>query len=110
METEATPKPPKKIDYRVPPEGIFRTYCNNVQMATSSFDVKVIFGQIGEVLDDKVIIDQIAQITMTWLEAKIFADFLQANIKVHEDLNGPIKLPKNAEKLTVPDTFNTLPG
>ncbi len=42
---------------------------------------------------------------MTWREAKILADFLQANIKAIEDINGPLALPKNLEKIIVPDIF-----
>jgi hypothetical protein len=109
METETTPKPPKTIEYRLPSGGLFRVYSNNVQMGTTSFDVRVLFGQIGEVLEDKVMVDQLVQVTMTWPEAKILADFLQANVKAHEELNGPLQLPKNVEKIIVPDTFQLAP-
>jgi hypothetical protein len=105
---DTTPKPQKKVEYRVPNEGIFTAYCNNVQMATTSFDVRVIFGEIADVIDDKVIVDQKVRVTMTWLEAKILADFLQANIKVHEEINGPLELPKAADKVVVPDTFQVI--
>jgi hypothetical protein len=50
-------------------------------------------------------VDQRVQVTMTWLEAKILADFMQTNIKAYEDLNGPLKLPKNLDKIMVPETF-----
>lgn len=106
---DETLKPQKKIEYREPPGGIFHAYSNNIQMASTSFDVKVVFGEIAEVLEDKVMVDQRVRVTMTWLEAKILADFLQANIKAHEDLNGPLRLPKNADKITVPDTFEMIP-
>ena len=105
MEAQETAKAQKKIEYRLPSSGLMKVYSNNVQMATTSFDVRVLFGQIGEVLDDKVMVDQHVQVTMTWLEAKILADFLMANIKAHEELNGPLNLPKNADKIVVPNTF-----
>jgi len=103
-------KPQPTLVPRIPPEGILRVYSNNVQMATTSFDVRIIFGQIGEVLEEnKIVVDQAVQVTMTWLEAKILADFLQANIKAHEELNGaPIAVPKNLDKIIVPD-FKLLP-
>jgi hypothetical protein len=104
METEAA-KPQRQIEYRVPSSGIVRVYANNVQMASTSFDIRVLFGQVNEVSDDKVVVDQQVQVTMTWLEAKILAEFLLANIKVHEELNGPLKLPKNADTVVVPNTF-----
>jgi hypothetical protein len=105
MENEATPKPPKQIKYRVPPEGIFRSYCNNVAMASTGFDIRIYFGEVSEIEQDNVIVDQRVQVTMTWLEAKLLADFLQANVKAHEEMNGTLVLPKNLEKIVVPDTF-----
>ena len=44
---------------------------------------------------------------MTWIEAKIVADFLRVNIEAYEKLNGPMTLPKDLEKIAVPDTFPT---
>ncbi len=46
-------------------------------------------GKVAEVSDDSAVVDQRVQVTMTWVEAKILADFLRANIKTHEDVNGP---------------------
>lgn len=108
METEETPKPQphREFEYRPPKDGLPHVYCNNVQMASTSFDVRVIFGQAADLTDDKVIVDQKVQVTMSWLEAKILADFLQANIKAFEDLNGPMRLPKNIGKIISPDTFS----
>ena len=107
MEAESTPKPPRKLEYRQPPEGLFRTYTNNVQLATTSFDIRLVFGEVHEVLEDKIVIEQRAQVTMSWVEAKILADFLRANIEAHEHLNGSLKLPKNPDKVIAPDTFLT---
>jgi hypothetical protein len=107
MTIEEAPKTEKPIEYRAPQGGVLRFYSNNVQLATTSFDVRMIFGEVIEVKPDKAIIEQNVQITMSWLEAKVLADFLQANIKALEELNGPIKLPKNLDKLIVPETFPT---
>jgi len=52
-----------------------------------------------------VVVEQRVQVAMTWIEAKIVADFLRANIEAYEALNGPLTLPKNLEKITVPETF-----
>jgi hypothetical protein len=105
METEETQKPQRKIEYRIPADGLPHVYSNNVQMSSTSFDVRMLFGEVAEVAEDKVVVDHRVQVTMTWLEAKILADFLQANIKAYEDLNGLLKLPKNLDKLIVPETF-----
>ena len=105
METEADPKPQRKVEYRPPAGGLFHVYSNNVQMASTGFDVKVIFGEVAEVTDDKVIVEQRVQVAMTWVEAKIVADFLRVNIEAYEKLNGPMALPKNLERIIVPETF-----
>jgi hypothetical protein len=101
----ASAKPQKILEYVPPPDGLIQVYSNNVQLATTSFDVRLIFGQIGDVLEDKVIVNQHVQVTLSWLETKLLAEFLLANIKALEDLNGPLKLPKNLDKIVVPETF-----
>lgn len=105
METESTPKPQRKVEYRPPAGGLFHVYSNSVQMASTGFDVKVIFGELAEIADDKVIVDQRVQVAMTWIEAKIVAEFLRANVEAYEALNGPLTLPKNLDKIIVPETF-----
>jgi hypothetical protein len=45
---------------------------------------------------------------MGWLEAKVLADFLQANVKAFEELNGPLKLPAIPDKVVVPETFQLI--
>ena len=65
--------------------------------------------EVAAIANDKVIVDQRVQVTMTWLEAKVLADFLNANIKALEELNGgPLKLQKNLDKIIVPDTFQSM--
>lgn len=105
MENEATTKPPKTIEYRTPTGGLSHVYCNNIQMATTSFDVRLMLGEIAEATNEKVIIEHRVQVAMTWIQAKILADFLRANVEAYESLNGPMKLPKNIEKITVPESF-----
>jgi hypothetical protein len=105
MENETTVKPQKPIEYRPPTGGLFHVYCNNIQMAGTNFDVRLILGEVAEVLPDKVIVEQRVQVAMTWIEAKILADFLRANVEEYEKLNGPLKLPKSLEKIIAPETF-----
>src|SRR5580698_5930291 len=104
MENETTVKPQKPIEYRPPTGGLFHVYCNNIQMAGTNFDVRLILGEVAEVLPDKVIVEQRVQVAMTWIEAKILADFLRANIEAYERLNGPMTMPKNIEGIFAPDT------
>jgi hypothetical protein len=105
MEKEEDQKPPIPIEYRLPPQGLLNVYSNNVRMSTSNFDVRIVFGQTAEVEDGKFIVDQRVQVTMTWHQVKILAEFLQVNVKAFEDLNGPMKLPVNLVKIIAPETF-----
>jgi hypothetical protein len=105
MADTETRKPQKQVEYRQPQGGLLNIYSNNVAMASTSFDLRLLFGEVAEIVGDKVIVDQRVQVTMTWLEAKIVADFLQANLKAYEDANGPLRLPKTADKIIVPETF-----
>jgi hypothetical protein len=98
-------KPQREIQYITPPEGLTRFYANNLAMGTTKFDVRIIFGEIRDVTPTMAVVDQRFQVTMCWTEAKLLADFLHANIKAFEDLNGPLKLPKIPEKVVVPVTF-----
>ncbi len=104
-EAVAEPKKQRQIENRLPPEGLLRTYANNVSMSATRFDLKLLFGEVIEVTDEKAIIETRVQVTVDWLEAKLLADFLAANIKAFEELNGPLKLPVIPEKLIVPETF-----
>ena|ERR1035437_6307353 len=105
MENEATAKPQKTIEYRTPTGGLFHVYCNNIQMATTSFDIRLMLGEIADSTNDKIIVEHRVQVAMTWIEAKILADFLRVNIEAYESLNGPLKPPKNLEKIISPETF-----
>ncbi len=105
MDTEPIVKPTREIEIQIPEGGLFKFYANNLQMASTAFDIRVLFGRVAGATETKVLIDQRVEITMTWLEAKVLADFLNTNIKAFEDLNGPLKLPKNLDKIIAPDTF-----
>src|SRR6266581_1775913 len=98
---ESAPKPQRVIEYRNPATGIARIYANNVAMSSTTFDIKMLFGEVIEITDDKAIVEQGVQVTMTWLEAKILSDFLQSNIKDYEEKNGPLKLPIIGDKIIV---------
>ena len=102
----ATPAKQRAVEYRDSPEGLTRTYSNNIALAATRFDVKLIFGQVAEITEDKAIIENRVQVTITWLEAKILADFLQANVRTFEELNGgPLRLPKVQQAMVTTETF-----
>jgi hypothetical protein len=97
--------PQRKIEFVTPPEGLTRFYANNIAMGSSKFDVRIVFGEIRDVTETTAIVDNRFQVTLAWAAAKLLGDFLQANVKAFEELNGPIKLPKIPAKVIVPVTF-----
>jgi hypothetical protein len=53
----------------------------------------MIFGQIAEVTEEKTIVEQQLQVCVSWIEAKIIAEILLANIKDYEQRN--LNLPRS---------------
>ena len=86
-------EPVRRMVYVEPKEGVHRAYANNVQAAQTIFDVRIIFGELINVTDEEIVIEQRVQVTMSWAELKIVNDFLAQHIKAFEDKNGPIKIP-----------------
>ncbi len=86
-------KPTRKIVYVEPKEGLHRAYANNLQAAQTIFDVRLIFGELINVTEEEIVVEQRVQITMSWPELKIVNDFLAQHIKAFEERNGQIKIP-----------------
>jgi|HubBroStandDraft_1064217.scaffolds.fasta_scaffold62398_1 hypothetical protein len=84
-----------KVEYVVPdPEsGLFTTYANNTQLAWTHFDVRMVFGEVVDSLADKIVIEQRAQITISYLQAKFLMQALNQAINLHESIFGELKLP-----------------
>ena len=96
----------RELEYHDAPGGLIRVYSNNVSMASTRFDVRIIFGELVDIDDNKAIVENRVQVTLTWLEAKLLADFVHANVKSFEELNGALKLPSIPDKMVVPQTFS----
>jgi Protein of unknown function (DUF3467) len=103
-ETTSKPQPQRMVEYRPQVGGLPHVYANNVQLASTNNDVRIVFGEVAEVAVDKVLVEQRVQVAMTWIQAKILADFLRANVEAYETLNGPLTMPKGIGKIIVPET------
>jgi len=51
MDSEESTKPERKIEYRVPAAEVPRVYANNLQLGSTSFDVRIVFGEVVDVAD-----------------------------------------------------------
>jgi hypothetical protein len=87
--------PQVKIEYVVPdPEvGLFTTYANDVRLTYTIFDVRMVFGEIVDVMSDKIVVEQRAQVTVSYLQAKLLLNTLNQAIAQHETTFGELKLP-----------------
>jgi len=106
MANEKAPQPNTIKDFRRDPADFVSRYANNVQVESSSFDVKMTFG----ILDQSALpkggtpaVDQHTAISMSWVEAKLLIYFLQLHIAGHEKENGKIRIPDNALPPELPE-------
>lgn len=95
-----------KIEFVVPdPEGgIFTTYANNVQLGFTMFDLRMIFGEIVDVQPNKILVEQRAHITISYLQAKLLLALMSQAIAKHEAQFGEIKLPPGTLDMTFTET------
>lgn len=87
--------PQVKVEFVVPdPDStLVSTYANNIQVSWTHFDVRMVFGEIVDLLPTKIIIEQRAQVTVSYLQAKILQNLLTQAISQYETLFGELKLP-----------------
>lgn len=96
------PQPQRRIEFVKPPTGTMYTYSNHIGIGHTAFDVRLIFGEITDVNDERAEITQRVQVTMSWLEAKALQEWLGTVVKQYEDYNGQIK----TDYVTVPKPPN----
>jgi len=71
---------------------VYEAYANSIIYEASSWDLKLIFGQLDQ-SEGKVRIVQHSAITLPWTQAKLMVYWLRGQIEVHELLNGKIHIP-----------------
>jgi hypothetical protein len=88
--------PQVNVEYVVPdPEvGLFTAYANDTKVAWTHFDIRMVFGEIVDTLVDKIVVEQRAQITISYLQAKLLTLMLNQAVTQHEQIFGAMKLPE----------------
>ncbi|HEV8717013.1 MAG TPA: hypothetical protein VGX03_29855 [Candidatus Binatia bacterium] len=81
----------KALDYRRR-EDFAQFYANNVLLQSSSWDMKLIFGELDQSLGEDVIVQHSA-ITLPWRQAKVLLYFLQVHLIGHEGQHGRVIIP-----------------
>lgn len=88
-------RPQPEVEYVVPdPDGgLFTTYANNIQVGFTHYDLRMLFGELVEATPEKLVIEQRAQITISYLQAKLLMHVLGQAIGQHEAVFGEVKVP-----------------
>jgi len=76
-------------------EDFATAYANNFHFELSSWDLKILFGQLSQ-MSGKADVDWHTAMTMPWGAAKLLRYLLSLNIAIYESNSGPIKLPDSA--------------
>ena len=71
---------------------VYEAYANSIIYEASSWDLKLIFGQLDQ-SEGKVRIVQHSAITVPWTQAKLMVYWLRGQIEAHELANGKIHIP-----------------
>jgi hypothetical protein len=71
---------------------VYEAYTNNVFYEASSWDLKLIFGQLDQ-HEGGVKIIQHSAITVPWPLVKIMIYWLKGHVEAHELVNGKIHIP-----------------
>lgn len=64
------------------------SYSNNIQYAINSADFVFIFGEVIDVSDQEITIEQRARVTMTPAQAKIMSILLKQQVEAYEERLG----------------------
>jgi hypothetical protein len=78
---------------------MFFTYANHLQIGFTHFDVRLVFGEVVDVGPDSVSVEQRAQVTLSWGQAKLLHHTLGEVVRNYEAAQGTIKLPEGMTDL-----------
>lgn len=80
---------PKIIDK----ENKFHAYCNHTGIATTNFDITLMFGEVQTLIQSELTILMHGSVTMSPQHAKLFSQSLVSAIDEYEKRSGEIKSP-----------------
>jgi hypothetical protein len=83
---------PKRTNPNLEPTDDFTSaYANHTFLEPSTWDLKMIFGQLDQSVQPNVV-EQHTAITIPWTQAKILSHFLRVHLAAYEIVNGKIAL------------------
>lgn len=90
--SEETPAPSQPEFER--DEDFISLYANNVWFESNAWDLNLVFGQLDPSRGPNAVRQHTA-IALSWMQAKLLAHFLEANIVLHEAKNGKVAIPSH---------------
>ncbi len=89
MATDKPVVPPTSLEFA---EEFYEAYANSIYYEASSWDLKLIFGQLDQ-SGGRIRVVQHSAITVPWTQAKLMVYWLKGQIEAHELANGKIHMP-----------------
>src|SRR3990170_4953630 len=89
-DTERQSQPKSRVIEHIVPEGMTWQYTNNLHIAMSIWDVRVIFGSVESTTDESIRVSDVARIVMSPQHAKSLAILLNTRVKLYEEKWGPL--------------------
>lgn len=92
--SETTSSQPRAVKFVDGPQ-YASSYCNNIAYSVNTTDLVLIFGEVLDVVDQQIIVERRARITLAPPQAKILQLILAEQIRQFEENTGTeIILPK----------------
>lgn len=85
----------KRKEVLIPMQDGLPIYSNNVNIQSSTYDIRFSFGEIVKVDQNELVTQERARVYMTLEHAKAFRYALDNNIKKYEELFGKVRFPLN---------------
>lgn len=100
MADESTPSQPAKPQYEKTPNFI-STYANSIYLESSTWDLKLIFGQLDQ-SEGTITVKQHLAVTIPWTQAKLLLYFLRVHVKAEEMQDGKIHIRSDVRPTETP--------
>jgi hypothetical protein len=78
------------IEFIEPKDGAPYVYANYVMVSPTQYDIRMTFGEVLDVKTTGVVIQKRANVTVSWLEAKVLQQILAAQIQKYQETHGPL--------------------
>ena len=78
------------IEFTEPKDGAPFLYANYVQVQPTQYDIRIVFGEVVDVNDTRVVVQKRANVTVSWLEANVLQQILATQLQKYQEKNGPL--------------------